>query len=358
MRKTTSRVVASVLVMGLSLWVASACGETDQEDRAYACCAGAAGYVHELLGGAGMGDAGASQAGDAVGQGGSAGSVDGAGGSAGEGQSGAGAAGAPVVGCGGGTNLCDGICVGRSSVQHCGDRCDPCPEDPNGLGTPVCFAERCTLDCGSAVLCGNACCEQGTGGVSAQGGSAGQASAGESGQGFGGSLPEGGTAGQSGSGGEPADYTSCSVDGQCVVVPETCCGVCGAATPTDMRAVNYQYREQEQAFRCSQGMACPDCEATEFASLTAVCDEGTCRAVDLTQDPMTECTLDEDCHLHTAECCECGGELEWLVSVSDVGAYSELVCEDGAICPACVPDYDSTGMVARCSQGRCVTAYR
>lgn len=65
-----------------------------------------------------------------------------------------------VGGCAGGSHDCDGACVSSSSPAHCGTACEPCPADPNAIGTPTCVeGDHCGLDCGTYALpCGDACC--------------------------------------------------------------------------------------------------------------------------------------------------------------------------------------------------------
>jgi hypothetical protein len=58
-------------------------------------------------------------------------------------------------GCGDGTHMCSGACVGNSSVDHCGQSCDGCLT-PAG-GTPTCDGIQCGFDCGPLRRCGSRC---------------------------------------------------------------------------------------------------------------------------------------------------------------------------------------------------------
>jgi alpha-tubulin suppressor-like RCC1 family protein len=57
--------------------------------------------------------------------------------------------------CPEGQHNCSGECVEDDSVDHCGGRCEPCPE-PEG-GTAVCDDGACGIDCGPLTLCGSLC---------------------------------------------------------------------------------------------------------------------------------------------------------------------------------------------------------
>ena len=53
-------------------------------------------------------------------------------------------------------HLCGGECVSDFSVDTCGDRCTPCPADPQG--TPICDGVNCGIDCGLGYhMCGGLC---------------------------------------------------------------------------------------------------------------------------------------------------------------------------------------------------------
>lgn len=61
-------------------------------------------------------------------------------------------------GCAGGSQECNGECVGTFDPDYCLG-CNPCPEDPNGLGTRVCLSPpQCSFDGpDGSLLCGDAC---------------------------------------------------------------------------------------------------------------------------------------------------------------------------------------------------------
>lgn len=51
---------------------------------------------------------------------------------------------------------CSGLCVANDDTSHCGERCTPCPTDPNGRDS--CNGVECELVCNSGFLmCGDAC---------------------------------------------------------------------------------------------------------------------------------------------------------------------------------------------------------
>lgn len=52
--------------------------------------------------------------------------------------------------CPQGTHFCDKSCLPDDSVDSCGDRCQPCPGDPNGTAT--CQAGGCALECDDGLF--------------------------------------------------------------------------------------------------------------------------------------------------------------------------------------------------------------
>jgi hypothetical protein len=72
--------------------------------------------------------------------------------------------------CDPGEHVCDGRCAGDADVRTCGDRCSPCPTDPNG--EPVCDEGECALECaGGFLACDGSCaaCPAGAGSVACDG---------------------------------------------------------------------------------------------------------------------------------------------------------------------------------------------
>lgn len=189
-----------------------------------------------------------------------------------------------------------------------------------------------------AVACGGRSVEPpgGSGGSGGTGGSGGSGGAGGS----------GGT----GTGGGPSP-TACTRNDDCIVIPESCCGSCGAPTRTDARAANRNHVPVDP--KCAM-TGCPACYQEPDPTLLATCDHGDCRIVDLRLDPSTACKQDGECRLRSPDCCECGGRTSPLVAISSEPLYSALVCDDRA-CPECAPIYP-TNWVATCDNGHCATA--
>lgn len=99
---------------------------------------------------------------------------------------------------------------------------------------------------------------------------------------------------------------------------------------------------------------CPECARPDDPFLAAVCRASSCVGLDLRLEPLTECATPTDCVLAPRQCCECG-----LVDATRAIAYNpargnaqDYVCDDGTICPPCVPTYVS-GVGASCVAGRC-----
>ena len=146
---------------------------------------------------------------------------------------------------------------------------------------------------------------------------------------------------------------ACDVPSACALRPASCCGSCGAATPTDMIALPVTEVDAYVAAVCA-GIGCPECAAMQDPYLIATCEAGECVAIDLHAHAVTECTTTTDCTLSPLECCACG-----LLSAAEVvahnparGSLGSLLCDPDADCPPCVPDYG--GLAARCDAGRCV----
>jgi hypothetical protein len=157
----------------------------------------------------------------------------------------------------------------------------------------------------------------------------------------------------------PDSLTACEASSDCVVIPRSCCGQCGAATRDDGFAVNRFQAAAYGDMACAGGGGCPACAAPQDPTLAATCRAGRCEMVDITMQPLTECTEDSQCTLRSRDCCECGGDVSpsGLIAIrADAeAAYMTLVCDDGPStgCPECEPIYP-VGPIAACSgSGHC-----
>jgi hypothetical protein len=153
---------------------------------------------------------------------------------------------------------------------------------------------------------------------------------------------DGGTDGAPDGGG---DYSACTLSSECVVVPASCCGSCGAATRGDAIAVNMDELSAYRTSVCGEMMGCPACYMAQDPTLVATCDAGRCEVVDLRAEDLTSCMVDTDCQVRTHDCCECGGDvsLEGLIALplASYGDLMDLVCDEGSSepCPECAPVY-------------------
>lgn len=149
-------------------------------------------------------------------------------------------------------------------------------------------------------------------------------------------------------------FGACTGPGQCTVVPQSCCGSCGAATSTDMIGVATDRASAYRSFVC-EGAGCPTCYREQDPFLQAFCKAGACTAVDLHESPLTDCTADSDCRLRYAPCCEpCGAPTSPLIAlpVSQLSAYRALVCAPDTACPKCATSYPPSAK-AVCNKGHC-----
>ncbi len=149
-------------------------------------------------------------------------------------------------------------------------------------------------------------------------------------------------------------WSACEESSECVVMPASCCGNCGAPAPMDMVGVNVSRLSDQRGEACGGGdVACPACAAMPDPHLIATCDVDTCQAIDLRNDPATECSSDSDCRLWVARCNACVEVADAeIIGVSDVSRIFDLLCDDGAAPPPCapvLPDY----LEPWCDAGRC-----
>lgn len=202
----------------------------------------------------------------------------------------------------------------------------------------------------------------GSGGASGGGATAGNGAGGSGGSANGGSGASGGSGGSAsgGSGGSGGDSINhCRVPSDCVVIPASCCGSCGAATREDSIAVNKGLAGYARDLACgAAGMNCPGCYMPSDANLLSTCTAGKCQLIDLLASAATECEVHTDCRLRTNQCCECGGaqDVEHLVAVSDSSALEHLVCDPNIACTECDPG-EPAGAEAQCQGGRCVVQW-
>ncbi len=144
-----------------------------------------------------------------------------------------------------------------------------------------------------------------------------------------------------------SDVSSCAAPADCVVVPMSCCGSCGAATPDDMIGVSRDAQDRYRSVACEGGMICPACAQEQDPALIATCAGGSCLAIDLHTSALTACTSDADCVLRPADCCGCDYSFIAIGSASE-DEYRTLVCDPRADCPPCGPPSPPPGTSAVC----------
>ncbi|MCC7542532.1 MAG: hypothetical protein IT379_40320 [Deltaproteobacteria bacterium] len=148
--------------------------------------------------------------------------------------------------------------------------------------------------------------------------------------------------------------TRCLQPSDCVILPASCCGRCGVATPDDIVAVHRNDVDDNRSMACADPVACPECAAPPDPYLIATCVAGACVPVNLHVDPSTECASTDDCTLITNECCGCGEVgLDRAVAINrTMGSVGRLLCgEMPPPCPPCVPVFGD--LRAECTMGRC-----
>jgi hypothetical protein len=166
--------------------------------------------------------------------------------------------------------------------------------------------------------------------------------------------------GGDGDGGGHPDFASCEHNSQCVVVPESCCGACGAPTRGDAIAINEASAAEYSQRACEDDVGCPACAPLFIdPTLVATCRAARCELVDLMDHRASVCTRDSDCRVRTPDCCECGGDTAAGrligVAASAEREYADLVCDADEACPECGAIYPDEVTVQCAANGHCET---
>jgi len=160
-------------------------------------------------------------------------------------------------------------------------------------------------------------------------------------------------------GGSDAAINACTENSDCVVVPQSCCGSCGAATRGDAVAVSRLDLDRQRADACEGTGGCPACFAETDPLLVATCRSNRCELVDLLADEdVTSCSEPADCTLRFSGCCACAPSDTPVISIRADGemSYQRLTCDSDAACPECEPTFGSS-IVAECIANRCEPAF-
>lgn len=148
------------------------------------------------------------------------------------------------------------------------------------------------------------------------------------------------------------DFFSCNGPGQCVLAVPSCCSGCGIQEASAFEAVNAAKADAYFKDVCPEPMPCPECVSQPNPNLFAYCDSGKCAVADARTHPVSECGVDEDCHLRNgAGCCEtCGVDPNVVIAVSSlVQTIPSLTCAPDAGCPKCAAQYPE-GWTAVCTE--------
>jgi hypothetical protein len=189
------------------------------------------------------------------------------------------------------------------------------------------------------------------------GGSAGAGGGRAGAGGSGGSAGRPGTGGSTGAAGDVdsgLDFGVCSGPGQCILMPVSCCGVCGQPTASDFVAINSSNSAAYQKHQCPVALPCPACATTANPNLGARCVQSHCQVFDVQKvSEYSSCQAPSDCVLRNgAGCCECGGNGWISVSQSGNAALRRDECAPNGACLTCAP-VPPTGAVPVCVGGVC-----
>jgi hypothetical protein len=155
----------------------------------------------------------------------------------------------------------------------------------------------------------------------------------------------------------PEFNPGCRTHSDCAYLPKGCCEPCRRATAEDYYAVAADRVDDVRERLMCATTSCADCAGLARPELNVACIEGICRMVDLTERPeVSACAAHQDCMLRFAGCCECDSAVtNVVIAVSNVEAYEELVCRDGAACGDCELRYPADA-VPFCKHGQCQVA--
>jgi hypothetical protein len=157
--------------------------------------------------------------------------------------------------------------------------------------------------------------------------------------------------------GPTPNHYACEVPSDCVVVPESCCGTCGAPTRGDAVAIARDTVTAYECRACGSRGECPACAPLFIdPTLVATCVDQRCTLIDLLEHEASACESDDDCRVRTPDCCPCGGDTDpgRLIGVSSENAYASLVCDPAQACPECLPVYPGEVSVSCSSDDHCV----
>lgn len=229
---------------------------------------------------------------------------------------------AVIPSCGGSTNK-----SGTDSNTHWLDVCERDDQCGSlqcicGVCTKTCTADATCAGLGDNAVCAAPDCSQTTETVCV-------------------AAPGGGTRdGSASDASAPGVSRACTKSSDCAIAEKSCCSFCTTPTLDDVLAVNVEsvtaYRE---SFCTGESPPCPMCvPAPANPTIHAMCVSGQCEAIDVRA--YAGCSADADCSVRTVDCCECGGDLDALIAISDpMGYWSSPACSSTQACDACAPVY-------------------
>lgn len=158
----------------------------------------------------------------------------------------------------------------------------------------------------------------------------------------------------------PADVPprACVTSEDCVLVPASCCGRCRRPTRDDAIALSAAGADAFREAVCGDRTGCELCDSVGAAPYALACEEGLCTLRDPEERAsLTECTIDADCRLRRARCCDCGSHDDVLSPVNELiavraDAEEEVrawLCAPGERCGCESPEpYGGSCYAGRC----------
>jgi hypothetical protein len=158
---------------------------------------------------------------------------------------------------------------------------------------------------------------------------------------------------------EGAGFSQCSNNSDCILAGKSCCASCGPFELANYDAINKAQADAHRQLVCPKQALCDPCQGEAIFPFVATCSGGTCKGIDVQNDPTSECSTEGDCELRLSPCCECGASTSLLVAIAKSKAedYKALVCDPKQSCATCNPVLPSDKKAA-CQNGHCVVAQR
>lgn len=144
----------------------------------------------------------------------------------------------------------------------------------------------------------------------------------------------------------------CTVAGNCILEPKTCCPACLGIDVSGMQAMNrVQWKKFQQQCKAKK-VECKRCKDPGFdVNFVVLCEANKCVVRDFRKTSHATCSGNDDCVLTSAACCDCSGPPVALGKDGVASFRSERCSAKG--CKGCKAA-EFTGITTACVKGKCV----